>query len=145
MDINRIRQILPHRYPFLLVDRVVELDPGRRILAYKNVTMNEKFFEGHFPDHPVMPGVLVIEAIAQAGALLAHETEGFGCEGKVIYLMGLDEVRFRQPVRPGDKLDIEVELLRHKGKIWKERGLASVDGQKVAECILLATVIDREA
>ena len=143
MDLERIRKILPHRYPFLLIDRVVEVGPGR-ILAYKNVTANEEFFQGHFPDHPVMPGVILVEAMAQAGALLAHEMGGGGVEGKVIYLMGLDRVRFRRPVVPGDRLDIEVEMLRHRGRVWKQRAVARVDGERAAECVLFATVIDKE-
>lgn len=143
MDIQQISEALPHRYPFLLVDRVVELEPGARIKAYKNVTANEEFFNGHFPGHPVMPGVLIIEALAQAVALLAIRTENFDLSKKVIYLGGIDGARFRRPVRPGDRLDLEGTVIRRKGPIWKTSVIASVDGQKVAEAELIATVADR--
>ncbi|RMG21212.1 MAG: 3-hydroxyacyl-[acyl-carrier-protein] dehydratase FabZ [Deltaproteobacteria bacterium] len=144
MDVRAIQEILPHRYPFLLVDRVVEAGEGR-LVAWKNVTANEAFFTGHFPGHPVMPGVLIVEAMAQAGALLAYHMGGFeDRERKVTYLMGLDKVRFRQPVVPGDRLEIEVVLLRHKGSIFKQGAVARVDGKKVAECELLATVRERD-
>ena len=144
MDVTKIQEILPHRYPFLLVDRVVSVEPGERITAYKNVTVNEAFFNGHFPGHPVMPGVLICEAMAQAAALLAHASAEYDAAGKVIYLMGMDRVRFRQPVIPGDRLDLEVELVRRKGSIWKQKAVAKVEGKKVAECELLATIRDRE-
>lgn len=143
MDIQQITEALPHRYPFLLVDRVVELEPGARIKAYKNVTANEEFFNGHFPGHPVMPGVLIIEALAQAVALLAIRTENFDLSQKVIYLGGIDGARFRRPVRPGDRLDLEGTVIRRKGPIWKMSVVASVDGQKAAEAELIATVADR--
>ena len=123
---------------------MVSVEPGARIAAYKNVTVNEDFFNGHFPGHPVMPGVLICEAMAQAAALLAHATAGVDAQGKVIYLMGMDRVRFRQPVIPGDRLDLEVELVRRKGTIWKQKAVAKVDGKKVAECEFLATIRDRE-
>ncbi|MFW5878824.1 MAG: 3-hydroxyacyl-ACP dehydratase FabZ [Myxococcota bacterium] len=142
MDIDVIRRVLPHRYPFLLIDRVVEVGGGR-IKAFKNVTANEEYFQGHFPDHPVVPGVILVEAMAQAGALLAHVMEG-SVEGKLIYLMGLDKVRFRRPVVPGDRPDIPVEMLRHRGRVWKQQAVASVGECRAAECIVLATTIDRE-
>ena len=143
MDIRAIQEILPHRYPFLLVDRVVEVGE-ERLVAWKNVTANEAFFTGHFPGHPVMPGVLIVEAMAQAGALLAYHCGGFeDRENKVTYLMGLDNVRFRQPVVPGDRLEIEVQLTRKKGSIFKQKAEVRVEGKKVAECELLATVRDR--
>jgi 3-hydroxyacyl-[acyl-carrier-protein] dehydratase len=145
VDITKIQKILPHRYPFLLVDRVVEVEAGKRLKAYKNVTANEEFFNGHFPGHPVMPGVLIVEAMAQAAALLAHESESFDKDGRVIYLMGLDNVRFRRPVVPGDRLDIEVTVTRHKGAIWKQSATATVDGKRAAECDLLATVKDKDS
>lgn len=143
MNIAQIQEILPHRYPFLLVDRVVELEEGVRIKAYKNVTMNEAFFQGHFPGHPVMPGVLIIEAMAQAVALLAARTNDIEMAGKVIYLAGLDGVRFRRPVVPGDRLDLEGTVVKRKGPLWKLQGIASVDGERVAEAELMATLANR--
>ena len=143
MDIQEIQQLLPHRYPFLLVDRVVEIVPGQKLVAYKNVTMNEDFFNGHFPGHPVMPGVLILEALAQAMAILAYKTENMDPKQKVSYLMGVDGARFRKPVVPGDRLQLTVEVIRHKGAIWKTKGTATVDGVKVAEGEFLATVVDK--
>src|SRR4051794_26055825 len=114
MDLLEIQKLLPHRYPFLLVDRVVELVKGQKIVGFKNVTINEPFFQGHFPGHPVMPGVLILEALAQATALLAYKSEDIDPEKKVTYLMGIDGARFRKPVVPGDRLQLEVEILKHK-------------------------------
>ena len=145
MDIGEIQNLLPHRYPFLLVDRVVEIVPGQKLTAYKNVTINEPFFNGHFPGHPVMPGVLILEALAQACALLAYKSEGMDPQKKVTYLMGIDNARFRKPVVPGDRLQLEVEVTKHKGAIWKHKGTATVDGKKVAEGEFLATVVDKDA
>jgi 3-hydroxyacyl-[acyl-carrier-protein] dehydratase len=143
MDIQEIQQLLPHRYPFLLVDRVVEIVPGQKLVAYKNVTMNEDFFNGHFPGHPVMPGVLILEALAQAMAILAYKTENMDPKNMVTYLMGVDGARFRKPVVPGDRLQLNIEVIRHKGAIWKTKGTATVDGVKVAEGEFLATVVDK--
>ncbi|HEX8821996.1 MAG TPA: 3-hydroxyacyl-ACP dehydratase FabZ [Archangium sp.] len=143
MDIVDIQQLLPHRYPFLLVDRVVELVPGQKLVAYKNVTSNEDFFNGHFPGHPVMPGVLILEALAQAMAILAYKSESMDPKQTVTYLMGVDGARFRKPVVPGDRLQLNIEVIRHKGAIWKTRGTATVDGAKVAEGEFLATVVDK--
>jgi 3-hydroxyacyl-[acyl-carrier-protein] dehydratase len=145
MDIRRILSALPHRYPFLLVDRVVELVAGDRIWAYKNVTFNEGFFQGHFPGQPVMPGVLQLEAMAQAGALLAFELSKFDPEKKVIYLMAFDKVKFRRPVTPGDRLDLHVKLDRVKGPIFRLSGEAKVDGHLASECEMLATLADKPA
>lgn len=145
MDINEIRALLPHRYPFLLVDRVTEIQPGQKLVAYKNVTINEPFFDGHFPGHPVMPGVLILEALAQASAILAYKSENMDPTQKVTYLMGIDAAKFRKPVLPGDRLQLEVEVLRHKGMIWKQKGTATVDGVKVAEAEFLATVVDKNS
>ena len=139
LDIRAIERILPHRYPFLLVDRVDELGP-ERIVARKLVTRNEPHFNGHFPGHPVMPGVLIIEAMAQAGALLAASLVSFDPAKQVIYFLGIDKARFRKPVTPGDLLSLEVVPLRKGGAIWKLRGEAKVDGVLVAEAELMATI-----
>lgn len=145
MDIGEIQNLLPHRYPFLLVDRVVEIVPGQKLVAYKNVTINEPFFNGHFPGHPVMPGVLILEAMAQASAILAYKSENMDPAQKVTYLMGVDGARFRKPVLPGDRLQLVIEVVRHKGVIWKTKGTATVEGVKVAEGEFLATVVDKDA
>jgi 3-hydroxyacyl-[acyl-carrier-protein] dehydratase len=145
MDIQEIQNLLPHRYPFLLVDRVVEIVPGQKLTAYKNVTINEPFFNGHFPGQPVMPGVLILEALAQAMAILAYKSEGMDPKQKLTYLMGVDGARFRKPVLPGDRLQLDIEVIRHKGSVWKTKGTASVDGVRVAEGEFLATVVDKNA
>lgn len=143
IDASRIMEILPHRYPFLLVDRMTELSPGEYIRGYKNVTINEEFFNGHFPGNPVMPGVLILEALAQTAALLAWHSEKIDLSEKVIYLAGIDGARIRRPVRPGDKLELEATLLKRKGPMWKIEGKARVDGAVVTEAVLLATTVDR--
>lgn len=143
MNIGDITALLPHRYPFLLVDRVTAITPGEKLTAYKNVTINEPFFNGHFPGHPVMPGVLILEALAQAAGILAYKSSEMTPEQKVTYLMGIDGAKFRRPVVPGDRLQLDVEVVRHKGDIWKTRGKASVDGKIAAEAEFLATVVDR--
>ncbi len=143
MDVQEIQKLLPHRYPFLLVDRVVSIDPGKTLRAYKNVSVNEPFFNGHFPGHPVMPGVLVLEALAQASAILCYRSTGFDPSQKVTYLMAIDGAKFRRPTVPGDRLDLEVEVLRLKGSVVKTRGVAKVDGEVVAEGEFLATVVDK--
>ncbi len=130
MDIHRILKQLPHRYPFLLVDRVLELDKGKSIKALKNVTINEPFFEGHFPHRPVMPGVLMLEALAQAAALLAFDAlDASPSDDKIYYFAGLDKVRFKRPVEPGDQLILEVELLRMKSGIFKFQCCGRVAGE----------------
>ena len=144
MDILRILSALPHRYPFLLVDRVVEVLAGDRIHAYKNLSFNEHFFQGHFPGKPVMPGVLQLEALAQAGALLAYEGAPFDPSQKVIYLMSFDAVKFRRPVVPGDRLDLHVRIERQKGAIWKLAGEAKVEGQTASEAQIMAMIADRK-
>lgn len=144
MNITDIREILPHRYPFLLVDRVVEFVEGQQIRAYKNVTVNEEFFNGHYPGHPVMPGVLIIEAMAQASALLAAKsTPNLDTSDGAIYLTGVDNARFRRPVVPGDRLDIHATVTRHKGSVWKLQAVATVDGERAAEADLMALLARR--
>jgi len=138
-----IVRILPHRYPFLLVDRVTEIELGRRAVGIKNVTANEPFFQGHFPGRPIMPGVLIIEAMAQVGGILARLTvPGSLEEGKedAIYFMAIDKVKFRRPVVPGDRIVFEVEPMRTGSRVWKMRGKASVDGERVAEAELVASI-----
>lgn len=144
MDIGQILSALPHRYPFLLVDRVISVEADS-IHAIKNVTFNEHFFQGHFPGSPVMPGVLQLEAMAQAGALLAYSNAPFKPEEKVIYLMAFDKVKFRRIVTPGDRLDLHVKLTRRKGNIWRLEGEAKVDGQLASQAEMLATIADRKA
>ena len=143
-DIQKIMELLPHRYPFLLVDRVIELVPGDRITALKNVTINEPFFPGHFPDQPVMPGVLIIEAMAQAGGLLAYESIPTENHSPLIYFMGMDKVRFRKPVVPGDQLIFEAKLLKLRSKVAKISGTASVNNQLAAEAELMASFGDSQ-
>ena len=139
LDILAIMQRLPHRYPFLLIDRIVRFVPGEEIVALKNVTMNEPFFQGHFPAKPVMPGVLIIEALAQAGGILAAEIRGAEKQGEIIYFMGMDAVRFRKPVVPGDQLVLEARVLKMRSRVAKMAGRALVDGQLVAEAELMAS------
>jgi 3-hydroxyacyl-[acyl-carrier-protein] dehydratase len=139
LDAEGILRILPHRPPFLLVDRVVEHERGKRLVAWKSVTMGEPFFAGHFPGHPVMPGVLILEAMAQASALLAIlDLPPEEVARKVTYLMAIDGARFRRMVVPGDRLELEVEVVKHKGAVWKINGTARVDGQVAAEAEYLA-------
>jgi 3-hydroxyacyl-[acyl-carrier-protein] dehydratase len=145
MDVTEIQKLLPHRYPFLLVDRVVELEAGQRVVGYKNVTANEDFFNGHFPGHPVMPGVLILEALAQAGALLAIRSSDYDPKQHVIYLMSIDNAKFRKPVTPGDRLTLTLTVLKHKMTVWKLKGVASVDGETVAEAEFLATSVNTAA
>jgi len=142
LDILAIMQRLPHRYPFLLIDRIVRFVPGEEIVALKNVTMNELFFQGHFPAKPVMPGVLIIEALAQAGGILAAEIRGPEKQGEIIYFMGMDAVRFRKPVVPGDQLMLEARVLKMRSRVAKMSGRALVDGQLVAEAELMASFGD---
>ncbi len=142
MEIGDILKIMPHRYPFLLVDRILEMDPGKRIVGLKNVTINEPFFQGHFPDHPIMPGVLLVEAMAQVGGLLlmgAVEDP----ENKVVYFMSMDKVKFRRPVVPGDQVRFELEMLQFKGKRCRMQGAGYVDGKKVVEGEMMAQIVDK--
>ena len=141
VDIADILKYLPHRYPFLLIDRVLEMEPDKRILALKNVTFNEPFFTGHFPHLPVMPGVLVVEAMAQAAGVLSFATMGrHSDENSVFYFAGIDEARFKRPVVPGDQLKLEVAILRKSRMLWKFKGTATVDGQVVAEAQLMCAL-----
>lgn len=138
MDVNEIRQYLPHRYPFLLVDRVVELNLKESIIAYKNVTINEPFFNGHFPNHPVMPGVLIIEAMAQAAGILGFKTMDKKPEdGSIYYFVGSDKARFKRPVVPGDRLQLEAKIVTEKRGIWKFECRATVDGELACSATIL--------
>jgi beta-hydroxyacyl-ACP dehydratase FabZ len=139
MDIQMIMQRLPHRYPFLLIDRILRITPGEDIVALKNVTINEPFFQGHFPVRPIMPGVLIVEALAQAGGVLAYETRRAEQPDQLIYFMGIDSVRFRKPVVPGDQLVLEARLLKLRARAAKMAGRALVDEQVVAEAELMAS------
>ena len=143
MDIAGIMDSIPHRYPFLLVDRVLELESGKRVVAIKNVTINEPFFPGHFPGAPVMPGVLIIEAMAQAGAvMLLHDMPDR--ESKLVYFTGIDKARFRRTVVPGDQLRLTMEVLKLRSRTCKMRGTAEVDGKLAAQAEILSALVDRE-
>ncbi len=142
LDVEQIRDVLPHRYPFLLVDRILELVPGKTARGYKNVTINEEFFEGHFPGHAVMPGVLVCEAMAQVGGVLLLSMTGN--EGKLAYFGGMDKVRFRKPVLPGDSLVTDVELIATKGNIGKVKAIARVDDEVAAEGEFMFALVSRD-
>ena len=144
LDVTAIEAILPHRYPFLLVDRVIAIEPMKKLVGVKCVTVNENFFNGHFPGHPVMPGVLILEALAQAGGLLVKFSLTEDTSNKVTYLMAIDNARFRKPVVPGDRMELHVEIVKQKGPIWKTNGKAIVDGEVVAEADYMAMLIDRE-
>lgn len=144
MNINEVMQYLPHRYPFLLIDRVLEMEMGKSITAIKNVSINEPFFPGHFPDSPVMPGVMILEAMAQAAALLSFKTENFApSEVGIVYFAGIDGARFKKPVIPGDQLIIHIDIVRRVRGIWKYKARADVDGALVAEAELMATLRDK--
>ena len=144
LDVNEIMTILPHRYPFLLVDRILELEEGKKIVGLKNVTINEPFFPGHFPGHPVMPGVLIIEAMAQVAAILAYKSAPEN-QGKVTYFVGIDKTKFRKPVLPGDQLRLELEVVGCRRGIWTFVGKAYVDGKLVTESELRATFADKQS
>lgn len=141
MNINEIMQHLPHRYPFLLVDRIIDLQPGKSITGIKNVTFNEPFFQGHFPGQPIMPGVLIIEAMAQVAGIAAFSS---GMEGKAVYFMSIEKAKFRRPVVPGDQLRLEIKVLQHRGNVWKFSGAATVDGKLASEADFTAMVTDKE-
>lgn len=142
IDIDRIKELIPHRYPFLLVDRVIDVQTNARATGIKNVSVNEPFFSGHFPQKPVMPGVLIVESMAQTAAVLVVHTLGPGAEGKLVYFMSIDSARFRRPVHPGDQLHIHVEKQRSRGNVWRFSGEARVDGDLVAEAVYSAMIMD---
>lgn len=141
-DIGRVMAALPHRYPMLLVDRVEELIPDRSIRAIKAVTINEQFFQGHFPGRPIMPGVLIVEALAQAAGVLAVESLGLAGSGKLVYFMSIDGVKFRKPVEPGVLMSLEVEFLQKRSRVCKFAGKAKIDGELAAECEFTAMIAD---
>jgi 3-hydroxyacyl-[acyl-carrier-protein] dehydratase len=141
IDIKEIQSILPHRYPFLLVDRVLDIEPNVRITAIKNVTMNEQFFVGHFPGNPVMPGVLIIEAMAQTAGILAYKS---GIQGRHVYFLTIEKAKFRKPVTPGDQLRFEVKVVHSRGSVWKFSGEAYIGDKLAAEAEFSAMVTDRE-
>lgn len=140
LRIAEIMRILPHRYPFLLIDRVLEVDRGKRIVAVKNVTINEPFFNGHFPGAPVMPGVLTIESMAQTGAILGLLEQDTDLTKTLVYFMGIDEARFRRPIVPGDQMRIVAEVLRRKSIVWKMKGEVYVGSEIAAEAVLLSSI-----
>jgi 3-hydroxyacyl-[acyl-carrier-protein] dehydratase len=143
VDVAGIMEMIPHRYPFLLVDRVVDIQADRSAVGIKNVTINEAFFQGHFPRNPVMPGVLIVEAMAQTAAVLVVRSLGKGAAGKLVYFMTIDNARFRKPVTPGDQLRIHVAKDRSRGNVWKFNGEAKVEGRLVAEATFAAMLMDR--
>lgn len=138
LDVEQIKAIIPHRYPFLLVDQVIEQEEGKRIVGIKNVTINEPFFQGHFPNYPVMPGVLILEALAQVGAISVLSIEEN--KGKIGFLAGVDKCRFKRQVKPGDQLRLEVEIIRMKGAIGKGKGIATVDGEVACEAEIMFAI-----
>ena len=142
MDVRKILELLPHRYPFMLVDRILEVQGTEKIVGLKNVTFNEGFFQGHFPGHPVMPGVLIVEAMAQTGGMLLMEQIPER-EKKTVYFMSLDNVKFRKPVVPGDQLRMEVTMVQFRGKVAKMKGVAMVEGKVVAEAEMMAGIVDK--
>ena len=138
LDIQQIKEIIPHRYPFLLVDKVIEKEEGKRVVGIKNVSINEPFFAGHFPDYPVMPGVLILEALAQVGAIAVLDMEEN--KGKIGFLAGVDKCRFKRQVKPGDQLELEVEIIRMKGSIGKGKGIAKIDGEIAVEAEIMFAI-----
>ena len=144
IDVQGIMDVLPHRYPFLFVDRIIEMEEGKWIVGIKNVTINETFFQGHFPGEPVMPGVLIIEALGQTAGVLAYRAVGKEAEGKGVYLMSINRVKFRRPVLPGDQLRLELDVVKHRGMIWVFQGKAFVGDQLAVEAELMATIMDKE-
>lgn len=141
IDIREIQGILPHRYPFLLVDRILEIEPGVKAIGIKNVTVNEPFFLGHFPGNPIMPGVLIVEAMAQVAAVMAFRS---GVQGRAVYFMSIEKAKFRKPVIPGDQIKFEIKVLQQRGNVWRFSGNAFVDEKLVSEAEFTAMVTDRE-
>lgn len=144
-DVNQIMGMIPHRYPILLVDRILEMNKGESAVALKNVTMNEPHFMGHFPNFPVMPGVLIVEAMAQTAAIVVVDALGDDARGKVVYFMTIDNARFRKPVTPGDSLHIHVEKIQSRGPVWKFKGVAKVGEKVCAEATFSAMITDKES
>jgi 3-hydroxyacyl-[acyl-carrier-protein] dehydratase len=142
LDIQRIMEMIPHRHPFLMIDRVVDVVANERATGIKNVSINEQYFQGHFPARPVMPGVLIIEAMAQTAAVLVVHTLGAASEGKLVYFMSVDNARFRRPVMPGDCLHVHVSKQRNRGNVWKFEGRAEVEGRVAAEAVFAAMILD---
>jgi 3-hydroxyacyl-[acyl-carrier-protein] dehydratase len=142
IDVQRIMEMIPHRYPFLMIDKVVDAVANERATGIKNVSINEAFFQGHFPSRPVMPGVLIIEAMAQTAAVLVVHTLGPDSEGKLVYFMSVESARFRRPVFPGCVMHVRVSKQRHRGNVWKFEGRAEVDGQLMAEAVFTAMIVD---
>ncbi len=142
IDISRIKEMIPHRYPFLMVDKIIEHEPGISAVGLKNITYNEPQFMGHFPNYPVMPGVLIIEAMAQTAGLVVVDFMGEAAEGKIVYFMTIDNARFRKPVTPGDSMYIHVEKIRSRGAVWKFKGVAKVDDKVCAEAVFSAMITD---
>ena len=144
VDVQKILEILPHRYPFVMVDRVTEVVPGKYIIGHKMVSSNEPWCPGHFPGQPIMPGVLIIESLAQIGGILAYVSEPFDASTSLMYFLGIDKAKFRNTVTPGDRLDLRVEVLHHRSNVWRLHGEATVDGTLCAQGDLLASIVDRE-
>ena len=147
IDVVEIQKIIPHRFPFLLIDRVMNLESGKSIDAYKNVSISENIFQGHFPGHPIYPGVMIVEGLAQAGGILAFkslsEEDQKDTANKVVYFMSIDKCKFRAPVTPGDRLEYKVSVIKHRGAIWVLKGEAYVDGKLVTEAELKAMIVDK--
>ncbi len=147
IDVVEIQKIIPHRFPFLLIDRVMDLESGKSINAYKNVSISENIFQGHFPGHPIYPGVMIVEGLAQAGGILAFkslsEEDQKDTSNKVVYFMSIDKCKFRAPVTPGDRLEYKVSVIKHRGTIWVLKGEAYVDGKLVTEAELKAMIVDK--
>lgn len=142
LDVKEIFKSIPHRYPFLLVDRILEIEGAERIVGIKNVSINESFFQGHFPNQPVMPGVLICEAMAQVGAIFAYSARGGTVDNKTFVLTGLDNVKFKRPVEPGDQLRMELTCLKRRGSFWKMQGVATVEGKLVAQAEISAMEVE---
>jgi len=146
MDVMEIQEIIPHRYPFLLVDRITEVVKNEGLVGYKNVSISENVFQGHFPGHPIYPGVMILEGMAQAGGILAFQSMDMTKEeaaNKVVYFMSIDKAKFRAPVKPGDRLEYHIKVIKHKGAIWMLKGEAFVDGKMVSEAELKAMIVDK--